>query len=183
MALEAARALLVEGGPQAVTLKAVASRVNRTHANLLHHFGSAGGLQRALADYLATIVCAEISEAVVKMQSGVGDARQTVDLVFDAFGSQGGGQLAAWMLSSGHSGALDPILDAVHQLIDKLMPNDLTEDEVRARRELTYSLVLMALGESLLGAELASSLSVDRDAARSHGEEMIDFAFARYRAA
>jgi AcrR family transcriptional regulator len=35
-ALEAARVLLVEQGPQAVTLKAVAGRIGRTHANLLH---------------------------------------------------------------------------------------------------------------------------------------------------
>ena len=49
VALEAARALLIELGPQAVTLKAVASRIGRTHANLLHHFGSAAGLQKELA--------------------------------------------------------------------------------------------------------------------------------------
>ena len=49
-ALEAARALLVEVGPQAVTLKAVAGRIGRTHANLLHHFGSADGLQKALIE-------------------------------------------------------------------------------------------------------------------------------------
>ena len=50
VALEAARALLIELGPQAVTLKAVAARIGRTHANLLHHFGSAAGLQKALAE-------------------------------------------------------------------------------------------------------------------------------------
>ena len=51
VALEAARALLIELGPQAVTLKAVASRIGRTHANLLHHFGSARAIERAgLAD-------------------------------------------------------------------------------------------------------------------------------------
>ena len=40
-AIAAARELLLEAGPQAVTLKAVADRVGRTHANVLHHFGSA----------------------------------------------------------------------------------------------------------------------------------------------
>ncbi len=40
-ALEAARRLLIERGPQAVTLKAVAAEIGKTHANLLHHFGSA----------------------------------------------------------------------------------------------------------------------------------------------
>ena len=54
-ALEAARALLIETGPQSVTLKAVAARIGRTHANLLHHFGSASGLQKALAEHLAQI--------------------------------------------------------------------------------------------------------------------------------
>lgn len=44
MALAAARDLLIETGPQSVTLKAVAARIGRTHANLLHHFGSASGL-------------------------------------------------------------------------------------------------------------------------------------------
>ena len=42
-ALEAARRLLIEHGPQAVTLKAVAAAIGKTHANLLHHFGSAAG--------------------------------------------------------------------------------------------------------------------------------------------
>ena len=55
VALDAARALLIETGPQSVTLKAVAGRVGRTHANLLHHFGSAAGLQKALAERMAEL--------------------------------------------------------------------------------------------------------------------------------
>ena len=39
--------LLIEAGPQSVTLKAVGARIGRTHANLLHHFGSAKGVSRA----------------------------------------------------------------------------------------------------------------------------------------
>ena len=58
IALEAARDLLLEAGPQAVTLKAVGNRIGRTHANLLHHFGSAAGLQKALAGYLADAITA-----------------------------------------------------------------------------------------------------------------------------
>src|SRR3546814_1652279 len=49
-AVEAARALLLEHGPQGVTLKAVAARIGQTHANLLHHFGSAAGLQAAVME-------------------------------------------------------------------------------------------------------------------------------------
>ena len=63
-ALEAARLLLLEQGPQAVTLKAVAAKVGRTHANLLHHFGSAAGLQAELAKFIADRVTGSIAESV-----------------------------------------------------------------------------------------------------------------------
>ena len=53
VALEAARRILLADGPQAVTLKAVAAEIGRTHANLLHHFGSAAGLQAELARSIA----------------------------------------------------------------------------------------------------------------------------------
>lgn len=178
-ALEAARALLLEEGPQAVTLKAVAARVNRTHANLLHHFGSAAGLQLALANYLATAICDELAEAGRLLQRTDPAPRKMVDLVFDAFGTGGGGALAAWMLCTGNKGALDPILEMVRDLIDQSLPEDMSEGEAVKRRELTYALVLMALGKSLMGDELAGSLEVDRGAARRHGEDLIAIARSR----
>ena len=84
-ALEAARAQLIESGPQAVTLKAVAGKMGRTHANLLHHFGTAGQLQKALARYLAEAICATIADAVLANRAGIGSAREVVNLTFDAF--------------------------------------------------------------------------------------------------
>ena len=65
-ALEAAREILIESGPQAVTLKAVAARVDRTHANLLHHFGSAAGLQQALIEKMAAFITTTIRETVFR---------------------------------------------------------------------------------------------------------------------
>ena len=118
MALTAARALLIEAGPQAVTLKAVASRIGRTHANLLHHFGSASGLQKALAEYLSDAVCVTIAQAVVKSRTGEGTVRDIVDLTFDAFDQEGAGALASWMLLTGNEDALDPIVNAIHQVVD-----------------------------------------------------------------
>ena len=70
-ALAAARDLLVESGPQAVTLKAVAGRIGRTHANLLHHFGSAAGLHKGLAEYLSATICATILEASLANRAGI----------------------------------------------------------------------------------------------------------------
>src|SRR3990167_6260750 len=119
-ALEAARRLLMEGGPQAVTLKAVAGRIGRTHANLLHHFGSAAGLQKELARHLAETVCETIREAVRASRAGLGSPREVVDLAFDAFDKEGAGALASWMILTGNEDALTPIVEAIHLLVDEI---------------------------------------------------------------
>jgi AcrR family transcriptional regulator len=160
-ALEAARALLIESGPQSVTLKAVAARINRTHANLLHHFGTALGLQKALARHLAATICATIAKAVVASRTGEGGPREVVDLTFDAFGREGGGALASWMLLSGNEDALDPIVEAIHDMVDELH-----EFDAGTMREATLTLVLMALGDSLMGGPLSHSLNLPRTAMR-----------------
>jgi hypothetical protein len=167
-ALEAARALLIEAGPQAVTLKAVGTRVGRTHANLLHHFGSASGLQKALAAHLAATICATIAEAVIATRAGIGAPREVVDLTFDAFDREGGGALASWMLLSGNEDALDPIVDTIHDLVEEL--HDIGAE---AMREVTLSLVLLALGDALMGEPLSRSLGLPRTAAREQGERML----------
>jgi len=168
VALEAARNLLIELGPQAVTLKAVASRIGRTHANLLHHFGSASGLQKALAQYLAGTICKTIAEAVHASRAGQGTPRDVVDLTFDAFDREGGVALASWMLLSGNEDALDPIIDAIHDLVE-----DVRDPDSADQRELTLTLVLMALGDALMGGPLTQSLELPRTAARDRAERML----------
>ncbi len=168
VALEAARALLIETGPQSVTLKAVAARIGRTHANLLHHFGSASGLQKSLAMHLAGTICATIADAVVASRTGIGRAREVVDLTFDAFGCEGGGALASWMLLSGNEDALDPIVDAIHDMVDELH-----EFDTGAMRAATLTLVLMALGDSLMGGVLSQSLELPRTSSRDTAEQLL----------
>ncbi|MDR6851415.1 AcrR family transcriptional regulator [Sphingomonas sp. BE123] len=169
-ALEAARTILIEAGPQAVTLKAVAARIGRTHANLLHHFGSAAGLQRALARRIAETVCARIVALIHDARTEDSERtehkpREVVDLAFDAFDSSGAGALASWMILSGNEDALDPILEVIHGLVDQIAAVE-GEDTGVALREDTLSLVLMAMGDALLGEQLARSLDLPRGAAR-----------------
>ena len=168
LALDAARAILIEEGPQAVTLMAVAKRISRTHANLLHHFGSAAELQRELAAEMARSICAEIADAVEARRAGARSRRDVVDLVFDAFGRQGGGALASWMLVNGNRDALHPVLGTIHQLLDRLHPED---GEVV--RTTALGLVLMALGDALLGEPLSQSLDLPREAAREEAVRMV----------
>ncbi|MDT9598579.1 TetR family transcriptional regulator [Sphingosinicella rhizophila] len=161
-ALDAARDLLIEAGPQAVTLKAVAARIGRTHANLLHHFGTAAGLQGALARMIAERVTLEIGRAVELARQGQADPREIVDRTFDAFAREGAGALAAWMMLSGNRDALNPVLDAIHGLVDQLREGH----EDRPIRAVTLWLVLAALGDSLLGAPMAEALGLERGTAR-----------------
>lgn len=163
-ALEAARALLLEAGPQAVTLKAVSARIGRTHANLLHHFGSAAGLQKALAASIAESVTAKIGAAVLRARTADHDPREVVDLTFDAFGKEGAGALASWMILNGNEDALDPILEAIHRLVDEIAEGH-GEDALPLHEE-TLQLTLMALGDALLGGPMARALSLPRDKAR-----------------
>jgi len=161
-AIDAARRLLIAHGPQAVTLKAVAAEVGRTHANLLHHFGSAAGLQGALARAIADSVTASIADAVERARAGETDARVIVDQAFDVFGREGAGALAAWMILTGNRDALNAILDSLRDLVSQLTVGH--EDHHVA--ETTLTLVLNALGDSLLGGPISEALGLPRDTAR-----------------
>ena len=162
VALEAARSLLLAEGPQAVTLKAVAAKIGRTHANLIHHFGSAAGLQSELARAIAERVTQQIAQTVERERSGQADVREIVDQTFDAFSKEGAGALAAWMILSGNRDALDPILSSIRSLVDQLSFGH----EERHVPESTLALVLWALGDSLLGEAITDALGLKRDAAR-----------------
>lgn len=168
-ALEAARALLIADGPQAVTLKAVAAKIGRTHANLLHHFGSAAGLQAELARSIADSVTAAIAESVERARAGEADARDIVDQTFDVFGREGAGALAAWMILTGNRDALDPILDSIRGLVAQLSIGH----EQHHVADSTLALVLSALGDSLLGGPIADALGLPRDTARALAAERL----------
>lgn len=172
-ALSAARALLIEAGPQAVTLKAVGARIGRTHANLLHHFGSAAGLQRDLAAHLAQTVCESVAEAVRATRAGLGSPREIVDIAFDAFEHEGGGALVSWMLATGHEDAIEPFVDTIHSMVDDLNPEEDDHIDAMAAHRVTHTVVLLALGQSLIGTPLAKSLALPESVARDIAERMI----------
>lgn len=176
-ALEAARTILIEMGPAAVTLKAVAGRIDRTHANLLHHFGSAAGLQKALAAYQAETVCATIGRKMAESPPGERNVREIVDLAFDAFNEGGAGALATWMAATGNEDALDPIVEAIHRLIDNIAPD---AHEKRLMHEDTLALVLMALGDAQLGGPMAEALDLPRDTSRVLATELITGRIAKF---
>ncbi len=167
-ALQAARLLLIEQGPQAVTLKAVAARVGRTHANLLHHFGSVSGLWRALAQYMAEGLCTTIGKAVLASRLGALSPRELVDIIFDAFEHQGAASLAAWLRLTGDAHALEPIIEAIETMLEEL--NDLGAE---AMRHVSHALVMLALGEGLIGSPMSRAMQLPRHSSRDMAERLL----------
>lgn len=159
-ALEAATSLLLEVGPQAVTLKAVAARIGCTHGNLLHHFGSAEELQKSLALYMTTNVSQRIVEAVHRRRAGEGDVRDAVNLIFDAFGKGGGAALVSWMTLTDNAEALEPIMSTVDALVQEIAYDGQTSQSLYDAALMTIS---MAIGDALVGEPMLKEMGFDRD--------------------
>jgi TetR/AcrR family transcriptional regulator, repressor for neighboring sulfatase len=159
-ALEAARHLLLADGPSAVTLKAVAARIGTGHANLLHHFGSAEGLQTALMERMIRDTVGRVERAVERLRSGEAGPREIVDLVFDAHTRDGIGRLTAWLASTGEAGRLRPLFDVLRDLIRIIEAGAVLPADEAHRRivDITLLLVLASLGDSLIGPMLHDTL-------------------------
>jgi hypothetical protein len=68
------------------------------------------------------------------------------------------------MILSGNTDALDPIMVAIHDLVDELAGGELPG--TRPIQEQTLTLVLMALGDALMGAPMARALGLPVGKAR-----------------
>ena len=161
-ALAAARALLKEEGAAAVTLQSVAARIGRTHANLLHHFGSAAGLQKALAEDIARTVAASIEQAIEQRRQGQGTERDVVNAMFDAFRREGAGELIGWIALTRQREALEPVVQTIERIIRVMRA---VGDE-RPVDKMTLGLTLLAIGDSLAGEEVARACDRPREAVR-----------------
>ncbi|WP_295191932.1 helix-turn-helix domain-containing protein [uncultured Brevundimonas sp.] len=157
-ALEAARDLLLSGGPAAVTLKAVGERMGVGHANLIHHFGSAAGLQGALMD-------AMVRDLAQRIEAGLGEGRDGVEpgrlmsVVFDAFGPGGASQMAAWLALAREQGRAESFAEVVRDLAERLAAMA-PEDPRAAERAkaLVVTAAYMAFAEGLIGDILTPML-------------------------
>lgn len=166
-ALEAARDILLTRGPPALTLKAVADVLGMTHANLIHHFGSANGLQTALMAKMIQDVSKALDGVVEKLQSGELPLLGVLSEVFDLYQESGGGQLTAWLALRHVTEGLEPIAESLQGLVAALA-------EQAGRSEppdgpIGQAVLLAchaAVAESLVGPQLETMLGFQPGAAR-----------------
>ncbi len=161
-AVAAARALLLDQGAAAITLKAVAAKIGRTHANLLHHFGSVAGLHRALAEDIAVTVSASITSAIASRRQGLATERDVVDAMFDAFARDGAGELIGWIALTRQRDALKPVIETIAAIVADFTASG----DQRPMDKVTLGLVLLAVGDSLVGEEVSEGTGQTREAVR-----------------
>lgn len=164
--LAAARGLLLGGGPAAVTLASVGHEIGMSHANVLHHFGSAAGLQSALMGSMITDLTIALDNVVELLKTDAAAPRTVADRVFDAFDKGGAGQLAAWIILSGDVAHLEPVRNAVRGLVEAIVgqsTDDAAPDRVRAA---VLMMAVTAFGDALIGPHVREMLDQPEDAMR-----------------
>jgi AcrR family transcriptional regulator len=166
--LASARRLLIERGPGAITLKAVADDLGMAHSNVLHHFGTAGELQSELMSLMVRDLAAALMGAVALLKSDAGAPRALVDIVFDAFDTGGAGTLAAWIAMSGSLPDLEPVREAVAELVAAIEEKFVREngDPHMTVTSAVLFMALMAFGDSVIGGPLKDMLERERTASR-----------------
>jgi AcrR family transcriptional regulator len=168
LALASARRMLLADGPDAITLQSVATDLGMSHTNLIHHFGSAAGLQSELMRQMMSELTAAIESAVMRLRAGKGEFRDFVDIVFDAFDRGGAGRLAAWIVLSGEATRLAPVGEVVRDYIDSVERGaDAGSQDVHQRvTSATLFVTMAALGDAIIGNHLRRMVGRERDAVR-----------------
>ena len=151
-----------------MTLKAVADEVGVTHTNLIHHFGSAAGLQSALMGSMVTDLADALDAAIDRLRTDDGAPLELINAVFDAFAEGGAGKLAAWIVLKGDLSHLEPVRDAVTSLVQAVQ-DKLGDPDGQAHTRIPSAILFIAmsaLGEALIGPPLRDMLDQEENAGR-----------------
>jgi len=171
-AVDMARELLLASGPSAVTLKAVGDRMGVGHANLIHHFGSAAGLQGALMDRMVRDLADQVTDGLATLQPQDWGTGALLDVVFKAFAEGGASQLAAWLTLAREMDRADSFAQVVRDLSDRVAEIGGGGPEARDKaRSIVLASTYLAFADGLIGdtlkpmlgapAELGRDLAVD----------------------
>lgn len=163
-ALQAARALLLKHGPEAITLPAVAKELGMAHGNITHHFGSVGAVHAALVDQMAQEFTIAVHGAVTQLRDENADPVDVVDAVFDAFNDTGAGRLISWLALTNNMDALEPWFATVTRAVKELSKGVPKPGEQRQTSVRQTALVLLAtaLGNALIGDRLHAAVGLPK---------------------
>jgi AcrR family transcriptional regulator len=170
--LEAAAALLIEGGSHAVQVRAVAERVGMTDAGVAHHFGSRDELLVALLRHGALRLRETVQQAVARWLDDGTDVAGLVARIAAVY-AEGYGELAIALHAAGwrddRGGLLDPVVDALHQARRRAGVPSPRKEETR----LAVAALHQALAtEAVYGAAFRRSAGITSRAASSPARQL-----------
>ncbi|ONI76273.1 TetR family transcriptional regulator [Actinosynnema sp. ALI-1.44] len=117
--MDAAAALLAEGGVAAVQVRAVATRVGMTDAGVTHHFGNREKLLAELLRHGGRRLRAALEDVLAAWLDRGADLLELVESLESLY-RRGYGELAVALHTAGWrdpgAGMLDPVVDALHRL-------------------------------------------------------------------
>jgi AcrR family transcriptional regulator len=170
--LEAAEAMLVAEGPQALKLAEVARAAGVSNATVLHHFGSIAEVQTALMERMVR----QLTDRVLAItREGAGSpqsAEAALIALFDAFEARGAARLAAWLELTGEAGRLGGVRAAVQEVMAASAdtfgraPGDAHADFILAG-------IALALAAGLFGPTLGILLGRPASRARELGVALL----------
>ena len=180
-ALEVARDLLIAKGPGAITLKAVGARLGMSHANLIHHFGSAELFQARLRVSMIEDITRQATLGLAAAPQGepardaAARSAAIVARTFDAYGAGGIGMLMAWSVLTGEKHQSDGLETTTGELV-AVVERGLKGPKAGERARQMVSLVtLLAFADSLIGGSLAETVGVDREATRALTADVLEY--------
>ena len=166
-ALAVGRRLLTEGGPGALTLKAVAAELGMSHPNLIHHFGSADAFQIELKRTMVEDLTRTVTSLLRRQGDGPADTATIVDTVFSAYGEGGISTMLAWSALARNDGNEEAVVRAVGELVAVLTPMMPGPDAGGDAGRLVRIVTLLAFADSLIGRGLADAVGGAPDETRA----------------
>jgi TetR/AcrR family transcriptional regulator, repressor for neighboring sulfatase len=169
--LKAAEQLLVEGGPRAVEVRAVADRVGMTDAGVNHHFEGRDGLLVALLRHGGGRIRTAVEHATGDWVHRGARVSELVDCIANVY-DDGYGELAMALHAAGWrddgTGILDPVVDALHAARTKSGGRR----PLRSDTRLAVAALHQALAtEPAYGAAFRRSAGIDGPEASRHQQQ------------
>jgi AcrR family transcriptional regulator len=165
-ALATGRRLLAQRGPGAITLKAIGAEMGMSHANLIHHFGSAEAFQEQLKSTLVQELTQTVTGLVHRYRAGQVRIADIVDTVFAAYSSGGIGTLVAWSAMTSTGREDHGLNQAILELVTVLEGGMAGPQALSRARAAVCLVTYLALGNSLIGGSLAKTMGSDKSVMR-----------------
>ena len=129
-----------------------------SHANLIHHFGSAEAFQGQLVDAMLQDLTRTVTGLVERHARGEADLAAIVDSVFESYGPGGVGMLVAWSALTGETRVAEGLtreIAALVAVLEQISPGPDAPGRARVTVRLVTSL---AFADSLIGGSLSTML-------------------------